>query len=81
MRINIDGRHEYRLDLLRRVMQQTGEGTKSGAFDFSTEFTLQIPRNLDQTLKHPDMTEELAEVLSIPTVDVEYCVETGVHVR
>jgi len=27
------------------------------------------------------MTEELAEVLSTPTVDVEYRVETGVSVR
>jgi len=27
------------------------------------------------------MTEELAEVLSTPTVDVEYQIETGVSVR
>jgi hypothetical protein len=27
------------------------------------------------------MTEDLAEVLSTPTVDVEYRVETGVKVR
>jgi len=27
------------------------------------------------------MTEELAEILTTPTVDVEYRVETGVNVR
>ena len=40
MRIKTDGKHEYRLDQLRRVMQAADEGTKSAAFDFSTEFTL-----------------------------------------
>ena len=68
MRINTDGRHEYRLDLLRRVMQQTGEGTKPGAFDFSTKFTVQMLRNLARALGHPDMTEELAEVLSTASI-------------
>ena len=36
---------------------------------------------LAKAVEHPDMTEELAEVLSTPTVDVEYQVETGVQVR
>jgi hypothetical protein len=37
MRIKTDGKHDYRTDQLRRIMQATDEGTKSGAFDFSTE--------------------------------------------
>ena len=81
MRIKTDGTHEYRLDLLRRVMQRTGEGTKSGAFDFATEYTLQMLNAIDEASDHPDMTEELVEVLTTPTVDVEYRVETGVSVR
>jgi len=80
MRIKTDGNHEYRLDLLRRVMQQTGEGTKSGAFDFSTEFTLQMLTNLERALDHPDMTPELAEVLSTPDVELEYRIETNLDV-
>jgi hypothetical protein len=36
---------------------------------------------LEKAAEHPDMTEELAEILSTPTVDVEYRVEAGVHVR
>ena len=47
MRIKTDGKHEYRLDQLRRIMQATDEGTKSGDFDFSTESTLRMLDNLD----------------------------------
>ena len=36
---------------------------------------------LEEAVEHPDMTEELAEILTTPTVDVEYQVETGVSVR
>lgn len=47
-------------------MQQTGEGTKSGAFDFSAEFTLEILRNIEKVADHPDMIPALAEELSTP---------------
>ena len=72
MRIKTDGAHEYRLDHLRRVMQQTGEGTKSGAFDFATEYTLQMLDAIEEASQHPDMTPELAEVLSTPHVEIEH---------
>lgn len=36
---------------------------------------------LEEAVEHPDMIEELAEILTTPTVDVEYQVETGVSVR
>jgi hypothetical protein len=36
---------------------------------------------LAKAVEHPDMTEDLAEILTTPTVDVEYRVETGVNVR
>lgn len=72
MRIKTDGKHDYRLDLLRRVMQATDEGTKSGAFDLFLEFTLQMLQALDQAAKHPDMTPELAQVLSTPHVEIEH---------
>ena len=72
MRIKTDGAHEYRLDRLRRVMQQTGEGTKSGAFDFATEYTLQMLDAIEEASQHPDITPELAEVLSTPHVEIEH---------
>ena len=72
MRIKTDEAHEYRLDRLRRVMQQTGEGTKSGAFDFATEYTLQMLDAIEEASDHPDMTPELAAVLSTPHVEIEH---------
>ena len=81
MRIKTNGKHEYRLDQLRQIMQTTNEGTKSGAFDFSTEFTLQMLDNLDKAARHPDMTEELAEVLSTSIVNVSYRVEADLEVK
>ena len=36
---------------------------------------------LEKAVEHSDMTEELVEVLTMPTVDVEYRVETDVSVR
>ena len=53
MRIKTDGAHEYRLDLLRRVIQRTSEGTKSGAFDFATAFTLQMLDALEEASQAP----------------------------
>jgi hypothetical protein len=53
-------------------MQRTGEGTKSGAFDFATEYTLAMLDAIDEASQHPDMTPELAEVLSTPHVEIEH---------
>jgi hypothetical protein len=36
---------------------------------------------LAKAVKRPDMTEELTEILSTPTINIEYQVETGVNVR
>ena len=57
------------------------ENTRSGAIDASCEFTQQMLPALKRAVKHPDMTPELAEVLSTPTVYVEHRIETGVNVR
>ena len=81
MRIKTDGKHEYRLDQLRQIMQATGEGTKSGAFDFSTEFTLQMLENLEQAVCHPDMTKELAETLSTPSAEIAYQIHTDIELN
>ena len=36
---------------------------------------------LERAVEHPDMTEELAEILSTSAVNVEYRVETGVSIE
>ena len=53
-------------------MQRTGAGTKSGAFDFSTEYSLQMRKAIEKASQHPDMTPELAGVLSTPHVEIEH---------
>jgi hypothetical protein len=37
-------------------------------------------RSVERTVGHPDMTEELADILSTRRVEVEYHVERGVSV-
>lgn len=44
------------------------------------EFTQAMLPALERAVEHPDMTEELAEILSTCSVDVEYRVETSVTV-
>ena len=81
MRIRTGGNYEYRLGLYDDVGDLLDENTRSGAIDGACEFTEQMLPALAKAVEHPDMTEDLAEVLSTPTVDVEYRVETGVSVR
>jgi hypothetical protein len=42
MNIKTDGKYEYRLELMRRVMQRAGENTRAGAVDRSLEGYLQL---------------------------------------
>jgi hypothetical protein len=81
MRIRTSDDYEWRLGLYDDVGTLLGESTRSGAIDGACEFTEQMLPALEKAADHPDMTEDLAEVLSTPTVDVEYRVETGVNVR
>lgn len=81
MRINTSDRYEWRTDLYDRVGDLMNESTRSGAVDASAEFTEHMLRNLERAAEHPDMTEELAEILSTPQVEVEYHVESGVNVK
>ena len=80
MRIRTDGDYAWRKDLVDDVGDLLGENTRSGAVDGACEFTRQMLPALQEAVEHPDMTEELAEVLSTRTVNVEYEIETGVTV-
>ena len=58
----------------------TGKRTKAGTIDGACEFTEQMLPNLERAMDHPDMTEELAELLSTNLVRLEYRVETDVRI-
>ena len=62
------------------VGEQLGENTKAGAIDGACEFTKQMLPNLKRAMDHPDMTPELAEILSTKLVRLEYRVETAVRI-
>ena len=81
MRIRTDGKFAYREDLVDDVADLLGENTRVGAVEASCEFTQAMLPVLAEAVEHPDMTEELAEILSTRAVEVEYEVETDVTVR
>lgn len=80
MRIRTNDKFEWRTDLYDDVADMLGESTRSGGIDASAEFTRHMLRNLERAAEHPDMTEELAEILSTPQVHVRYEVSSGVDV-
>lgn len=81
MRIETSGKYAWRTDLYDDVGELLDENTRSGAVDGACEFTKEMLPALECAVKHPDMTEELAEVLSTSAVSIEYSVETGVSVE
>ena len=81
MRIRTDGKFAYREELVDDVADLLDENTRVGAVEASAEFTQAMLPALAEAVEHPDMTEELAEVLSTRAVEVEYRVERGVNVH
>lgn len=80
MRINTSDKYEWREDLYDRVGDLMNESTRSGAVDASAQFTEEMMHNLDRAMDHPDMTPELAALLSTSQVKLEYAIQSGVNV-
>jgi hypothetical protein len=80
MRIQTSDDYEWRTDLYDRTADRLDEGTRSGGIDGACEFTREMLDNLEEAVDHPDMTEELAEVLSTSRIKVEYRVETDISI-
>lgn len=81
VRINTTGKFEWRKDLYDRVGDRLGESTRSGAIDGACEFTEKMLPNLVRALEHPDMTPELADLLSTRKVQLKYQIETDIHIN
>jgi hypothetical protein len=81
MRINTADNYEWRTDLYDDVGDLLNEETRSGAVDASCEFTREMIHNLERAMDHPDMTAELAALLSTSQVELEYEVQSGVEIR
>lgn len=80
MRIETSDEYAWRTDLYDTAGDRLSEKTRSGAIDSACVFTREMIPALQEAVEHPDMTEELAEVLSTETVEIEYRVETGVNI-
>ena len=80
MRINTSDDYEWRLDLYDRAADRLGENTRTRTIDECCEFTLAMLDNLEEAIEHPDMTEELAEVLSTKTARLTYEVTTDIDI-
>ena len=58
-----------------------GGATTKCAVNGAGEFTKKMLPALECAVEHPDMTEDLADVLSTNAVDVEYEASTSVNSR
>ena len=79
--IKSTGDYAWRDDLYERVGEKLGEKTKSGAIDGACDFTDEMVPNLQRAMDHPDMTPELAEILSTQKVQLDYRIETDIRVN
>ena len=80
MRINTNGKKKYRTSLYEETADRFGVGSKSGGIDAACEFSTAMLSNLERAADHPDMTQELAELLSTSEVTVEHRVVSGVEI-
>lgn len=79
MRIRTDGEYSHR----ERTIQDAADRwdvNKTQAVLNSCTFSVRMLSNLERALTHPDMTDELAEVLETPNVRLRRELETEVDV-
>lgn len=79
MRIRTDGDYEHRKYTIEDAAR-VWDCNKTQAVMRSCEFSEEMIRNLEKALQHPDMTDELAEVLSTRHVELERELQTSVDV-
>ena len=80
MRIETSGKYAWRTDLYDDTGDLLDENTRSGAVDGACEFTCEMLQNLERAVEHPDMTHELAQLLSTRAVTLDYRVETDLSI-
>lgn len=78
MRIRTDGDYAHRLDVIEAAMEALDENTKTAAVIAACEHARRDRRAKEKALEHPDMTPQLAEVLSTRTLELDYSIQTSV---
>lgn len=72
MRIRTDGDYAHRLDAIEAAMDALDENTKTAAVVAACEHARLDRKAKQRALAHPDMTEELAAVLSTSVMQLSY---------
>lgn len=80
MRIRTDGKYAHRKDEIDAAAE-LWDCNRTQAVLRSCEFSRHMMSNLEEALNYPDMTEELAEVLSTPYVRLHYRIETDLDIE
>ena len=81
MRIRTNGEFEYRKDAIESAKKALNETTNTAAVLSACEFTRKMRRDLERAVDHPDMTPELAELLSTSEIPIEYRMESSVGIK
>jgi hypothetical protein len=79
IRIRTDGDRGHREDVVKMAGDALEEDTTTGAVIAACRHARQDVRAKERALEHPDMTEELAEILSTEEVELELRRETSVE--
>lgn len=78
MRIRTDGDYAHRLDVIEAAMDALDENTKTAAVLAACEHARQDRKAKAEALEHPDMTPELAKVLSTSELQLTYETTTSI---
>ncbi|WP_243838021.1 hypothetical protein [Halobacterium sp. R2-5] len=81
MRIRTDGDYAHRLDAIESAMEALDENTKTAAVIAACEHARQDRKAKQKALAHPDMTPELAEILSTSVLELSYETHTSLDTR
>lgn len=81
MRINDTGNYEWRKDLYDDMSEVFDENTRSAGIDAACIFSREMMANLERALDHPNMTPELAALLSTSQVELKYEIHSDVDVK
>jgi hypothetical protein len=79
MRIRTDGDKSYRQGIIEQAMRALDENTKTDAVLAACSHASEDREAKKEALNHPDMTPELAEILSTREMELTYEVETAVE--
>ena len=79
MRIRADGDYAHRLDVIEAAMDALDENTKTVAVLAACEHARQDRRAKAKALAHPDMTPELANILSTSEIQLAPDLSTSIQ--